>query len=213
MNLIKTVYCDFDGTITKKDSVNTFFEMYAHEKWLEYEDLWMKGLISSRENAIKQVALIRKLTQQEFDKYIEDIEINDYFLEFYQFLKQKNVKLVIVSDGFDIFVKEILKRLNINDVEYYANRLIFENGLFKIEFPNYTSECIKGSGTCKCSKVKEKDFCYIGDGNSDLCVAKKAKYLFASKYLEKYCSKENIKHYSFENFGDIIRTMKEEHLV
>ena len=43
MKDIKKIYCDFDGTITKKDAVNTFFEMYAPKEWLDYEKLWIEG--------------------------------------------------------------------------------------------------------------------------------------------------------------------------
>ena len=52
MEKIDAIYCDFDGTITKKDAVNTFFEMYAPPKWLDSEQLWIEGKISSRENAV-----------------------------------------------------------------------------------------------------------------------------------------------------------------
>ena len=44
-----TIYCDFDGTITKEDSVNGFFEMYAPKSWMDSEKLWIDGKISSRE--------------------------------------------------------------------------------------------------------------------------------------------------------------------
>ena len=57
MENITKIYTDFDGTITKYDAVNRFFELYADKKWEEYEALWVDGKISSRENAIKQVAL------------------------------------------------------------------------------------------------------------------------------------------------------------
>ena len=40
MKKIDTIYCDFDGTITKTDSVNGFFEMYA-PNWMESEKLWI----------------------------------------------------------------------------------------------------------------------------------------------------------------------------
>ena len=106
MGIIKTVYCDFDGTVTKSDAVNTFFEMYADEKWLESEDLWIAGKISSMENAVIQVGLIRPVSQKQLDDYIESIEIDDYFLEFVRFLNKNGIKLVILSDGFDLFINK-----------------------------------------------------------------------------------------------------------
>ncbi len=206
-NTINAIYCDFDGTITKEDSVNKFFEIYAPEKWLESEKLWIEGKISSRENAIIQVGLLKNVSQQQLDDYINSIEIDDYFLDFVDYVKSNNIKLTILSDGFDLFIKKVLERYNL-DIPYYANKLIYKNGNFSIEFPYYNENCDKKAGMCKCQKVKEDKFCYIGDGTSDLCIASKADFLFASKNLSKYCKENNINHSHFTSFRNIIDILK-----
>lgn len=208
MKLIEAIYCDFDGTITKKDSVNGFFERYTGDKWLESERLWIEGKISSRENAIIQVGLLNNVSQKQLDDYINSIEIDDYFLEFVEFAKSKNIKLTILSDGFDLFIQKVLERFNLN-IPYYANKLTYKNGKFSIEFPYYNENCDKKAGMCKCDKVKEKSFCYIGDGTSDLCIASKADLLFATKNLHKYCKDNKIKHSHFTSFRNIINILKE----
>ena len=207
INTLDTIYCDFDGTITKEDSVNKFFEMYASEKWMDSEKLWVEGKISSRENAIIQVGLLRNISQQQLDDYINSIEIDDYFLDFVDYVKSRNIKLTILSDGFDLFIKKVLERYNL-DIPYYANKLIYKNGNFSIEFPYYNEDCDKKAGMCKCKKVKENRFCYIGDGTSDLCIATKADLLFASKNLYEYCKENNIKHSHFTSFRNIIDVLK-----
>ena len=207
MEIIESIYCDFDGTITKKDSVNSFFEMYA-PNWMDSEKLWIEGKISSRENAIIQVGLLKNVTQKQLNDYVDSIEIDDYFLEFVEFVKSNNIKLTILSDGFDLFIKKILERYNLN-IPYYANKLIYKDGKFNIEFPYYNENCDKKAGMCKCQKVKEKKFCYIGDGTSDLCIASKADILFASKKLHQFCKENNIKHSHFTSFRNIIDILKE----
>lgn len=205
---INSIYCDFDGTITKQDSVNTFFEMYASPKWIESEQLWIEGKITSQENAIKQVGLLKNVSQKQLDDYINNIEIDDYFLEFVSFVKSKNLKLTILSDGFDLFIEKTLERFNIKDIPFYANHLIYENNCFKIEFPYHNKKCDIGAGMCKCEKVKENKFIYIGDGTSDLCIARKASILFASKNLHKFCEEKLIKHSHFKSFRSIIDTLE-----
>ena len=207
MKNFDAIYCDFDGTITKEDSVNKFFEMHA-PNWMESEKLWIQGKISSRENAIIQVGLLNNVTQKQLNDYINSIEIDDYFLDFVKFVKSKNIKLTILSDGFDLFIKKILERYNL-DIPYYANKLIYKKGKFSIEFPYYNENCDKKAGMCKCLKVKENSFCYIGDGTSDLCIASKADFLFASKNLHKYCKDNKIKHSHFKSFRNIIDILKE----
>ncbi len=208
MKKIDAIYCDFDGTITKEDSVNSFFEMYAPACWMDSEKLWIEGKISSRENAIIQVGLLKNVSQKQLDDYINSIEIDDYFLEFVDYTRKNNIKLTILSDGFDLFIQKVLERYNL-DIPYYANKLIYDGGKFSIEFPYYNDDCDKKAGMCKCKKVTEDHFCYIGDGTSDLCIASKADILFASKNLHKFCKENNIKHSQFTSFHNIIDMLKE----
>ena len=208
MKKFDVIYCDFDGTITKNDSVNGFFEKYTGDKWLESEKLWIEGKISSRENAIIQVGLLKNVSKKQLNDYIDSIEIDDYFLDFVDYVKSNNIKLTILSDGFDLFIQKVLERYNL-DIPYYANKLIYKDGDFSIEFPYYNENCDKKAGMCKCQKVKENRFCYIGDGTSDLCIATKADFLFASKNLHKYCKENNIKHSHFTSFRNIIEVLKE----
>ena len=208
MKKFDAIYCDFDGTITKEDSVNSFFEMYAPQNWMDSEKLWIEGKISSRENAVIQVGLLKNVSQKQLDDYINAIEIDDYFLDFVNYVKSKNIKLTILSDGFDLFIKKVLERYNL-DIPYYANKLIYKDGEFSIEFPYYNEICDKKAGMCKCQKVKENRFCYIGDGTSDLCIASRADFLFASKNLHEYCKENNIKHSYFTSFCNIIDVLKE----
>lgn len=208
MKKIDAIYCDFDGTITKEDSVNKFFEMYAPASWMDSEKLWIEGKISSRENAIIQVGLLKNVSAKQLNDYINSIEIDNYFLEFVDYVRTNNIKLTILSDGFDLFIQKVLERYNLN-IPYYANKLIYKDGNFNIEFPYYNENCDKKAGMCKCQKVKENSFCYIGDGTSDLCIASKAEVLFASKNLLKYCKENNIKHSQFTSFRNIIDMLKE----
>lgn len=207
MKDIDAIYCDFDGTITKEDSVNGFFEMYAPKSWMDSEKLWIEGKISSRENAVIQVGLLKNVSQKQLEDYIDSIEIDDYFLEFVDYVKSKNIKLTILSDGFDLFIQKVLERYNL-EIPYYANKLTYKGGVFSIDFPYYNEACDKKAGMCKCQKVRENRFCYIGDGTSDLCVASKADILFASKRLHNYCEEHNIEHSHFTSFRNIIDVLK-----
>ena len=150
--------------------------------------------------------MLKNISQKQLDDYINSIEIDDYFLDFVDYVKSKNIKLTILSDGFDLFIQKVLERNNL-DIPYYANKLIYKNGEFNIEFPYYNKNCDKKAGMCKCQKVKENSFCYIGDGTSDLCIAKKADFLFASKNLHKFCKENNIKHVYFTSFCNIIESL------
>ena len=204
MNNQNIIYCDFDGTITKEDSVNKFLSLFADKKWLEVEDRWINGKIGSRQCLLEQVDLLPALPENILQNYIDSIEIDDYFISFYNFLKKHNYELVILSDGFDMFIQKTLAKYNLTDIKYFANTLTVKNNKLSMEFNNGNPNCENTSGTCKCSKTEIESFYYIGDGLSDACIAKKATKLFAKKNLKKYCDEQKIDYINFETFEEIL---------
>lgn len=215
MKKLKTIYCDFDGTITKNDTLTKFFELYADNAWLDIEEDWKNGKIGSKECLRKQLELVSDLSSEILNNYINSIEIDDYFAEFYKVLKSYDIKLVILSDGLDFFIKRTLEKYNLSEIPYFSNSLILNDYTptqicLSVEFNNSNPNCENASGTCKCSKIEDSSFCYIGDGLSDRCIAKKANLLFAKKSLKKYCDDNKIKYIKFETFKDILNIFEQE---
>ncbi len=207
------ILCDFDGTITEKDGLYSFFSQYASKNWIEVERLWEEGKINSKECLKREFEFIADLNEELIVNYLYTIKIDKYFKDFYFFVNNKNIDFYIVSDGIDYFIEKILKINKINNIKIISNHFEFINGDFKITFPNDSKTCINNSGTCKCTvlyemKKKYKSIIYIGDGISDYCVCKKADKLYAKNVLSDYCSKNNIKHTKFKNFKDIIQDFK-----
>ena len=200
---------DFDGTITKKDSLYDFFDTYASKNWLEVEKLWQEGQISSKECLIKEFELVDNLSSKLIEEYVKTIEIDEGFKDFCRFCKEKNIALYVVSDGVDYFINKILENNKIENLKVITNHGEFIEGKFKLTFPNCYSNCKNDSGTCKCKviedlKKKYDKLIYIGDGTSDFCVSKRADYLFAKSGLIKYCKNQNIEFEPFNNFKDIV---------
>lgn len=207
------IFCDFDGTITKEDTLNKFLRLYADKKWLDIEEDWVKGEIGSRECTERQMKLVPMLSESELNDFINSIEIDEHFLEFYKFIKKiKNTEFYIVSDGFDYFIKSILEKNGLGEIKVFANNLTIQNGEYICKFPYISENCKIGAGVCKCNIVKkyenkEKQVFYIGDGFSDFCVSKKVPVVFAKGKLLEYCKKsESVGStiIGFENFKEIL---------
>ena len=178
------VVCDFDGTITERDTLYSFFEEYAVEEWKIVEELWVENKISSKECLIKEFELVPNLSEKLIDKFLESMTIDKDFKKFCTELKSKNIDIYIVSDGVDYFINKVLKKFNISEIDIISNHGEFVNGKFTLSFPNDNKNCPKDSGTCKCKvittlKEKYETVIYAGDGVSDFCSADKADILYA----------------------------------
>lgn len=203
------ILSDFDGTITQRDALYYFFKQYANADWLKVEELWSAGKIDSKECLIKEFELVPNLTQRLIDNYLDTVTIDEYFKEFCNVIKAKNISLTIVSDGIDYFINKILSNNNIENLKIISNHGEFVNGKLQLSFPNTDNKCLNQAGTCKCKiveQMREKydKVVYIGDGMSDFCVSDKADVLFAKGSLLKYCSEKGIQHIKYENFKGVI---------
>lgn len=213
------IFCDFDGTITKEDTLNKFLRLYADKRWLDIEREWEQGKIGSKDCISRQMNLLSGITENQIEDFLSDIQIDDYFFDFLELVRIHNVDFFVVSDGFDFFINRIFRKYGIKNVCLFANNLTFSNGEFITKFPYNNSTCKISSGVCKCNIIKKyrnvtKSLIYIGDGVSDFCVAEKADFLFAKQKLLEYCkrNKNTDKFYNligFSDFSDIISYLKE----
>lgn len=206
----KIIVSDFDGTITELDSLFVFLVHYADKKWLDVERLWRTGKINSQECLTRQFELVPKLSQNVIDKFVDEVKLDNYFKKFNEIRLNNNVDFLIVSDGLDYFINRILQKNDINNVKIIANHAEFIDGKFIISYPNKNEGCATGAGTCKCKiindlKKKYKEIFYVGDGNSDMCVANKVDYLFAKSNLLSYCNKVSINCIKYTNYSEVIK--------
>ena len=206
------VLVDFDGTITQNDVGADLFDTFSKKESQKIVSQWLKGEISSRECLTKECELI-KLTKSELKKFALSQKIDGKFPDFVDLCKREKLKLVILSDGLDFYIKLILKKFGLEKLPFYSNILRFEGRKLKPEFPYFDQGC----GNCenckryhlKNLKERKQKVVYIGDGLSDKCAVREADFVFAKNDLHTFCVKENIKHFPFRNFGDVIRIFRD----
>ena len=207
------ILSDFDGTISKKDGLYTFISQYAKGDWEKIEQDWVKGKIDSKECLTEEFKLIPDLSEDLIAQFIQTLEIDEYFKEFYDYTVNNNIDFYVVSDGIDYFIERILGKYGLSDIKIISNHGEFKGKVFEITFPNDNPGCINNAGTCKCSVLRNlreryKKIYYIGDGVSDYCVADKADVLFAKSRLVNYCKERSIKYREYADFNDITQYFK-----
>jgi 2,3-diketo-5-methylthio-1-phosphopentane phosphatase len=114
-----------------------------------------------------------------------------------------------VSDGLDFYIDAILKKNNLQDIEFFSNVTVFQDGnKLSIEFPRMNDLCEK-CGTCKKDVLREQRsnydrVIYVGNGYSDVCPAKDADLVFAKEVLYETCRQDGTACVHYENFQDIL---------
>lgn len=205
------ILCDFDGTISKTDVIDTLLERYADPYYQYWETQWEQGIIGSRTCLERQIGLLR-VSPSLLRRSVELIELDPDFPAFVALAALHHLTIEIVSDGLKQAIKWLLARAHTPTLAVFANELNYDEatGNWNISFPYAQALCKEGSGNCKCFHFHEKRkhytrIIYIGDGRSDFCVAHQADLVLAKGKLADYCQKNGIKHIAVENFADMIR--------
>lgn len=203
----KILYIDFDGTITKKDVLNYLLEKHASKDWLLLDKLYLDGKISSASCIRKQVGLLKNIPRKQLLATTEEIGIDKNFIDLLNLCKKNKIKVEILSDGLDLYIKHLLRKngVDLKRIKIHCNMFI-GNGV--VRFPYKKKLCELDCANCKTIHLDKKYFkIYIGDGKSDECVAKKSDLIFAKGHLSEYLSKKKIDHIHFNSFNQIIRKL------
>ncbi len=214
MNPGVEVYCDFDGTITKGDTIDLLLEALGDPQWRAIEERWERGEIGSRECMALQVPLLRggwKAVEQVLSK----VKVDPTFAEFAGWCRQSGIPLRIVSDGIDRVIHHLLQREGVRVDNVWANHLNeSETGELSLTFPYAPTISGCSSGLCKC-KILDNAFrktlkVVVGDGRSDFCWSTEADILFAKSKLLQHCKNNNIPCVPFDNFRAVRVALEKE---
>jgi 2-hydroxy-3-keto-5-methylthiopentenyl-1-phosphate phosphatase len=200
------ILLDFDGTITQSDVGALIFETFAPEENHKFVSLWLEGRISSKE-CLERLCQLVTISRSDLKKFVLSQKIDENFCDFVDLCKCRNIRLAILSDGLDFYIKLILEKFGLKKLPFYSNVLRFEGKKLKPEFPYYHRGC-GNCGNCKkyhLQKLRKREqrVVYIGDGLSDKCAVREADIILAKNDLRRFCAKERIEHYRFSDFGDV----------
>ncbi len=207
-------YVDFDGTITTEDIGEEMFVQFGDaEKSYRIIKEWLDGKITSKDVWIQLCNSIEKFDKEKFDDFLLKAPVDKNFHSFLEYCKKHSFDVTILSDGLDYYINKISKQENFDKVKIYSNKLkITKEGKLIPEFP-YTDEECNLCANCKRNHIistsSDDDITiYIGDGWSDTCAAQHCDFIFAKRSLLKFCEKNSVPYFPFNNFNDVLKIVE-----
>jgi 2,3-diketo-5-methylthio-1-phosphopentane phosphatase len=198
---------DFDGTLSVTDSVDALLARFAAPRWRAIEKAWREGAISAVTCMERQLRLVRA-DAAALDAFFRTIQLDAGFLPFHRHVS-RFARVAIVSDGLDRAIETALRVAGWPSLPVFANTLaVTEDGL-AIGWPHRRADCAGGNGVCKCAVAREQSapgepVVLVGDGRSDVCLARHADVVFAKGSLAEHCARHGIAHHPFETFADVL---------
>lgn len=210
------IFTDFDGSFCEKDIGHRIFRHFSDGKNSALVEEWKKGRISSRQCMLKEAELINA-TEEEVLSFVGQFRLSPGATELYAYAFREGIPFYIVSDGSDIYIKEILRKYNLSGIPFFSNRVRIKGGRYIIEFPRNNNGCTR-CGSCKGARIAEivgldrskSEVVFIGDGLSDLCALPQADIIFARGDLLDYCRVNKIPAFAYKDFYDILKHIKNQ---
>ncbi|KID86507.1 phosphoserine phosphatase [Metarhizium guizhouense ARSEF 977] len=217
-------FTDFDGTVTTADSNDYMTDNlgYGAEKRRQGNKDVLTGKMNFRDSFQEMLDSVTTPYNECIDILLKNITLDPGFKEFYDWSRENNVPIVILSGGMTPIIRALLDKLLgpgwdiqivSNDVRPREGKTINEKGGWRIEFHD---DSIHGHDKSieirKYSSLPNRPtMFYAGDGVSDLSAAKETDLLFAKagKDLVTWCENEKVPFVTFKDWTSITQTVKD----
>ena len=203
------VLCDFDGTVSTKDTVNRLVrEHITSPEWRYHVKRYFIGEIGSR-GVYDAVAPLMRMTRRSIEDFVVlHASLDPDFPRFLAWARDRGIDVKIVSDGFDLTIRTLFRNHGLEGLDIFANSLVVnEDGRVKISSPHMDPSC-GWCGTCKLKILRSFRSAYdriilIGDGESDRHAATDADAVLALGDLFIHCAREGIPAIRIDGFKDV----------
>jgi 2,3-diketo-5-methylthio-1-phosphopentane phosphatase len=199
--------CDFDGTVSPHDIGASLVKRFGRSA-SEVDTLlerWRTDAMSTREVIAAECATLRMSETEALD-FSRGFELDPGFAPFVRQVRAAGGEVMVLSEGYGLYVGDQLARAGLGDVPWAANRLRFAASGVSPEFP-FTGGCGR-CGNCKAAHVRRHqergyEAVLVGDGLSDRCGARAADRVLARHELLAWCAAEGIAATPFHDFADV----------
>lgn len=205
------VQCDFDGTITEEDVSFALLDAYAGD-WRERLKDYQEGRISVGRFNTEVFARVKADRETLIRIAKDNARLRSGFPEMAACCRRRGFRLVIVSNGLDFYIREILRDLRLTGIEIHAARTRFYPRGLQVQY-------IGPDGQTLDSSFKEAyvdlflgqgyRIIYAGNGDSDFQPARKCHYVFATGNLLARCQQARLGCIPFSDFNEIVRVMEQ----
>ena len=200
------IQCDFDGTVTEDDISFILLDAFAKGDWRAINTQYTDGKITVGQFNERAFGLVRASKKAMLDHLKDKVKVRPGFQKLVELCQQKGIRLVIVSNGLEFYIKRILEDMGLYNLEYHAAETRFHANKLKVRY-------IGPDGSVVDSGYKEKyvnkylnevyHVVYIGYWSSDLSPARGAHQIFATESLLEQCQRTGLTCIPFTSFLEI----------
>ena len=202
--------CDFDGTITERDTLHVIVQRYGTPGvWEAIEPRLRAGEITLERAMEEQFAGVRA-TPDEISRLVAgQTGVRAGFHELVAWARGQGWGIAVLSSGFRSVIEEFLERAGLGDLPVEAHEARFGPDGTEIVWSELGGiPCDLCGRRCKRHDLEHHraghdTVVYVGDGVSDRCAAPAADVVFARDGLAAYLDEVGVPYTPFDDFDDV----------
>ncbi len=207
----KLIQSDFDGTLTQEDVSFQILDAFTDGSWRQLFDEYKEGKRSVLSFTREAFAEIKEDEETVLKLVESSARIRDGVRELVDYCSHNAFHFVIVSNGLDLYIKFLLKRLGLENIPVFAaTTRCSPNGMEISYIGPDGSELSDGFKAAHISSFLSQGYqvAYIGDGISDVPPVELANRAFARGALLESCQKLNLSCEPFDSLRDVIKGLE-----
>jgi 2,3-diketo-5-methylthio-1-phosphopentane phosphatase len=198
------IFCDFDGTITNRDSIVFLTEEFGGGEAfrLEVLDDIKTGRMTVFEAIERELATVKVGWEEAVASLKASVHVDPTFAGFVEYCREQGLPLTVLSSGMDPVVELFVDGFGI---PFFAHPVeVSRAGWVYRRNPRHDKKTILKSAK------KAGEIVFIGDGTSDVAAVPYSDILFAKRgqFLAEYCRDEGIHCHPFTDFRDVQRSLE-----
>ena len=204
MNSSRVVFCDFDGTITTKDTFVSVLEKFAPETASQVLPAIFRRELTLKDGISKTLGAIPTRHYPNIIEFIAEQPVRPGLKEFIKFLNDEAIPFVVISGGLTGIVKAVLEyqQLMPGVTAIYAGEVDTTEEFLK-PYSTISSDTEFVAKAIAMEKYPAKQKISIGDSVTDINMSLAADLVFARDRLQQYLDSENKPYIPWNDFWEI----------
>ena len=114
------IQSDFDGTLTEEDVSFAILDAFAEGDWRQLYQRYRQSKMTVGEFNAKAFAMVKASRGAMLEVAREQVKLREGLRNLVNYCQERGFRFLVVSNGLDFYIKEILGNVGLGNIEVYA---------------------------------------------------------------------------------------------
>jgi 2-hydroxy-3-keto-5-methylthiopentenyl-1-phosphate phosphatase len=205
------IQSDFDGTLTEEDVSFALLDAFADGDWRKLYESYRQSKMSVGDFNTKAFAMVKASRDELLEVAHEQVKLRPGLRNLVNYCQGRGLRFLVVSNGLDFYIKDILEDVGLGNVEVHAATTSFKPGGLEVQYIGPDGTPLKKGfkeAYTKLFLAQGYQVICLGNGPSDYSPAALSQHVFARDGLLDICKEKKLNCQPFEDLNDVVKGLE-----